>query len=135
MSPNGTLCLGTSWTRAQVLKECRAWQARGGMGSEVPASVENWLESITVGNEGRRLNVTEPCADVMQAIDQHCSFNVSEVQEFTKRVQENGGDMTISFWVKPLNEQSLSEESLLPTSCSAWAPKVPPTIAAVLESH
>ena len=82
--------------------------------SEAPTAVENWLESVTVGNEGRRLNMTQPCADIVDSIDRHCSFNISEVQEFTKRVQANGGDMTLAFWVKPVNELSLIKSRFFP---------------------
>lgn len=123
-SPNGTLCLGSSMvagtsstsslSRAKVVQQCEAWQQRGGLASEVPRVVENWLESMTVGREGRRLNVTEPCTLVAAAIDEHCSFDIAQVEEFTRLVKKNGGDMTLAFWVKPIHELSLIGSRFFP---------------------
>ena len=131
MMPNASLCLGSGrpracvagdcdlsaeqgLSRASVHARCRAWQGRGGLASEKARVVENWLESISVGREGTRLNLTQACDRVAEAVDEHCAFNLSAVQEFTRLSRRNNGDMTLAFWVKPLGDASLVNGRFFP---------------------
>jgi hypothetical protein len=68
--------------------------------------VEQWFRSSQVGTRSRRLNMTS-CDELEAAIDEECSYDGTQVTEFTKAMKENGGDFTISFWVKPTGANSL----------------------------
>jgi len=114
MASNGSLCLGSSVPREEVLRQCELWQKRGGVDAETPAAIESWLESMEVGREGRRINLTEPCSRIALAIDDHCSFNSTEVREFSGHSRANNGDMTISFWAKPVGQPSMIGERFFP---------------------
>lgn len=107
LGSNGSLCLGSSVSRDEIVRECKSWQQRGGLDAEPPAAVESWLESMEVGREGRRINLTESCSRIALAIDEYCSFNSTEVKEFTRQSKANNGDMTITFWAKPLGQASM----------------------------
>ena len=107
MASNGSLCLGSAVSREEIMQQCGDWMSKGGLDGELTSRFESWLESMDVGREGRRINLTEACSRIAHAIDDHCSFNSSEVQEFTRLSKINNGDMTIGFWAKPVGQASL----------------------------
>ena len=47
------------------------------------------------------------CDELEASIDEQCSYNGTRMTEFTKKMKENGGDFTMSFWVKPTGANSL----------------------------
>jgi len=55
--------------------------------------------------DARRLNVTN-CDELLQSADEYCAFDSSSVKEFTEEFKKTG-ELTIAFWVKPLNEKAL----------------------------
>ena len=68
--------------------------------------VEQWFISSQLRTRSRRLNMTN-CDELEAAIDEECTYNGTQVTEFTKAMKKNGGDFTISFWVKPTGANSL----------------------------
>jgi hypothetical protein len=111
---NASLCLDSSLSPSAVVQQCKSWKAKGGLSAERTSVVEGWLESMTVGREGRRLNLTDACENVEKAIDEHCGFNMSAVRQFTRESRKNNGDMTLTFWVKPLGNASLVKSRFFP---------------------
>ena len=73
---------------------------------------KEWFEG-KVESDGLRLDITS-CDDLERAVDNSCSFNAIEVEKFTRAVISNGGDFTISFWVKPIETSSLKSEQFIP---------------------
>jgi len=47
------------------------------------------------------------CDELETSIDEQCSYDGSQVKDFTKELKENGGDFTVSFWAKPVGANSL----------------------------
>ena len=68
--------------------------------------VEQWFISSQLRTKSRRLNMTN-CDELEAAIDEECRYDGTQVTKFTKAMKENGGDFTISFWVKPTGANSL----------------------------
>ena len=116
--PNGTICLGSHLTKKEVVEECYRWVSSNELGAKVgrgtsPADdeyLEGWLDSISGSHgprrvsqprSGRRVNLTL-CEELEASIEEHCSFNIDSVRTFTSKMRKNGGDFTISFWVKPV---------------------------------
>ena len=65
-----------------------------------------WWRSSQIAIQTRRLNMTD-CDELEASIDEQCSFDGTQVKEFTRKMKENGGDFTLSFWVKPTGANSL----------------------------
>ena len=47
------------------------------------------------------------CDELEASIDEQCSYNGTRMTEFTKKMKENGGDFTMSFWIKPTGANSM----------------------------
>ncbi|EKX46141.1 hypothetical protein GUITHDRAFT_108175 [Guillardia theta CCMP2712] len=107
-SPNGTICLGSSYSKASVVAECRKWASGASYKQEL--FPESWAASMatkgTAPRRGRRVNVTV-CDELEASIDEYCGFEMKPVEEFTKKMLAEGGDFTISFWVRPVGTNSM----------------------------
>ncbi|EKX42859.1 hypothetical protein GUITHDRAFT_140993 [Guillardia theta CCMP2712] len=107
-SPNGTICLGSSYSKASVVAECRKWASGASYKQEL--FPESWKASMeTTGKaprRARRVNVTV-CDELEASIDEYCGFDMKPVEEFTKKMLAEGGDFTISFWVRPVGTNSM----------------------------
>eukprot|EP00281_Chroomonas_sp_CCMP1168_P016014 CAMPEP_0206220982 /NCGR_PEP_ID=MMETSP0047_2-20121206/5167_1 /ASSEMBLY_ACC=CAM_ASM_000192 /TAXON_ID=195065 /ORGANISM="Chroomonas mesostigmatica_cf, Strain CCMP1168" /LENGTH=1725 /DNA_ID=CAMNT_0053643677 /DNA_START=282 /DNA_END=5460 /DNA_ORIENTATION=+ len=101
--PNGTICLADDTRKSDVVAECRAWVAAGGPERDAELAFK-WKSLVMDRHPGSlRVNLTV-CDELETAIDEQCAFNASAVRAFTEEVVANGGDYTISFWMKPLGE-------------------------------
>ena len=50
------------------------------------------------------------CDELAASIDEECSYDGAQIHEFTKKMKENRGDFTMSFWVKPTGANSLVKD-------------------------
>ena len=75
--------------------------------SKHPEFVQWWRSSFgNFPSRARRLNMTD-CDELEASIDEQCSFDGTQMNEFTKTMKENGGDFTMSFWIKPTGANSM----------------------------
>lgn len=54
------------------------------------------------------------CDEVLASLDEECGFESSSLAQFTADVVKNGGDFSVSFWYRPLDEKSLLDGRFLP---------------------
>jgi len=106
---NGTLCLNlqlsgiTKGKSGQDLhKQCLAWIAAGQPGGDK----HRWLNNFRDGL-GRQFDFyrADICDALKSAQNEHCTFDVSKVQDFTAASVANGGDFSLSFWYKPTDRE------------------------------
>ncbi|KAJ1489902.1 hypothetical protein T484DRAFT_1778766 [Baffinella frigidus] len=101
-----TLCLGTDLgTKTQVVDACRDWTetARFGVWWDAGEGEGAWGVYREWAKQAGDLR---SCDDLAAAVDDYCSFDSAPVREFTAASQINGGDFTVTFWVKPSSQQS-----------------------------
>ena len=102
---NGTFCLGRQNRhegsalehKNSVVQSCKEWADR----QVRPEDIEPWASSAWGNSQIRRVNVAD-CLELADAIDADCSFDSEPVASFTSDAIANGGDFTITFWVRPL---------------------------------
>jgi len=124
---DATVCMAdVAASDVPVLQErCEAWVAAGG--ASVNSTDQGWQVWRRLYNaaQGRRLNVSD-CAALAQAIDPFCSFERATVEEFTRAVVAGGGDYTIKFWVRPVDQDSFDPELLFAPQLSFFSQLSPP---------
>jgi len=102
---NGTVCLGRqNWFEASALahkesvaQSCKEWAER----EVLPEDLEPWAGSAWGNSQIPRVNAAD-CFALAGAIDEGCAFDSTPVAAFTADAMANGGDYTITFWVRPL---------------------------------
>jgi len=113
----GALCLD-SHGRSRADKDadtklaCEAWVRAG-----KPGDYEADWRTDFEGALGVRIdfyNDSSVCEAVVAALDEECAFDSALVRNFTADVALNGGNMTISFWVRPIDEASFIGKQFLP---------------------
>jgi len=126
---NGSLCLGQGFDKNTVVKECKSWLeslAVGLNGERILDPSDGCSETLQkisptfcalVTQRGlvflsRTLNLTD-CAQLETAIDESCDFDMKPIRDFTRDMSTNDG-YAIGFWVKPVDELSLSEDQFIP---------------------
>ena len=138
--PNGSLCLGNTYTRHKIVQECKDWVANGvrigwqGSGGEPVAhdtgrfksahdrALSHWLDTVWIMSreslqvEGKHVNISD-CEELDLAIDDACGFDVNQVENFTREAKSSNG-YSLGFWVKPIGNKSLSDSGSL-TNCLA----------------
>ena len=113
----GTICLDSEGedfvARSQRLQlECEEWVERG-MPS---ANQQDWLTNCR-DSAGERLdlfNASTVCNEVLSAVDSECGFEASQMRQFSEDVAKSGGDFSVSFWYRPVDETSLLGGRFLP---------------------
>lgn len=126
-SVNGTLCLHNRLRQAQVREQCHAWKSSPGRWQD---DARGWLADMDQRGDvvSVRVNMTD-CEQVAASIDEHCSFDHDAVRDFTTDLRANGGDYTIGFWIKPLDqENSLHSDGSFYPSVSFLSTISPPTM-------
>jgi hypothetical protein len=93
---NGTICLGSSMDKNDIVKKCLDWV--NGLGGELPQLpwAENYLDL-----KGRKINVTD-CYTLGASVNEYCAFDMAPVEQFTESLKGSNGDFTMSFWIKPV---------------------------------
>jgi len=102
---NGSLCLGSTFQRQELVQQCRDWLASGELGSlggrggrddpvakdsknwktEHNRAISQWLDTVWFWSkelatvEGKHLNITD-CEQLEAAIDDHCVFDMKPVK-------------------------------------------------------
>jgi len=113
----GTICLDAlgqdrAEKHAEIKTSCEAWVSLG-----MPGNYQSdWLTDFQEAS-GSRIdfyNASSVCAEAVAALDEECAFDSAEVRAFTVDAKRNGGDMTISFWVRPIDEASFLGKQFLP---------------------
>ena len=122
--PNGSLCLGNTYTRQDIVQQCRDWLASGEIGSlggRTGAGVSrdtgqyknvhdralsHWLDTV-LHVEGKHVNISD-CEELNLAIDTACGFEVDQVEHFTREAKSSQG-YSLAFWLKPIGNRSLSD--------------------------
>jgi len=96
---NGTVCLGNSYSKANVVQKCLDWVNTGNSDRDrehVAAWAGNYIEL-----KGRKLNLTD-CEVLASSINENCDFDMGPIEQFTTDLKRSNGDFTLSFWMKPL---------------------------------
>eukprot|EP00854_Cymbomonas_tetramitiformis_P004400 gene4401-5408_t len=121
-SSNGTLCLSDRLHRDQVLAECRS-------PNNVYAGYNTWDWTVRNDGDAPRVNLMD-CEELALAIDSGCTFRAEEVDHFTRDIAagqyDTPGSFTLHFWVKPLNEDSLSADGRFEPSIAFFSQLAPP---------
>jgi hypothetical protein len=113
----GTFCIDSEGQdvakkKLQLRMECEEWVKAGRHAPFAKLWSANFRQS-----RGRRfdlLNSSSVCQDVLDSVDNNCEFNGTEVRLFTQDVLRSGGDFTLSFWVKPIDEASMIDKQFVP---------------------
>ena len=122
----GSFCIASEGkdmekVKSQMMADCDSWVKAGRPAPYFDQWSKNFLQS-----KGRRfnlLNSSSVCQDVVDSIDQSCEFNGSDMQLFTKEVRKNGGDFSISFWVRPVDEYCAIPPRVDPPSTQRSLPR------------
>uniref|UniRef100_A0A7S1DHJ7 Polycystin cation channel PKD1/PKD2 domain-containing protein n=2 Tax=Hemiselmis andersenii TaxID=464988 RepID=A0A7S1DHJ7_HEMAN len=121
-TPNGTVCLASSWNKTQQVERCRANQPS----LQTDGKTWQWEADIAaLQSAAHRVNLTD-CDELEAATDEQCSFDPAPVKEFTTHMKANGGDFTLAFWVKPLGEISLASDGRFLPSVNFLSSVSPP---------
>eukprot|EP00282_Hemiselmis_andersenii_P039355 CAMPEP_0169429860 /NCGR_PEP_ID=MMETSP1042-20121227/2089_1 /TAXON_ID=464988 /ORGANISM="Hemiselmis andersenii, Strain CCMP1180" /LENGTH=1492 /DNA_ID=CAMNT_0009540133 /DNA_START=27 /DNA_END=4505 /DNA_ORIENTATION=+ len=123
-SENGTLCLGSHLNSTEVVAQCREWVA-GGQWSSIEDKTWFWDWHYTVGNAGRRVNITD-CDVLAEAIDDTCQIDTEQVRSFTRDTYARGGDYTLMFFAKPTGSDSFFSEGQFFPHIEAFSSISPP---------
>jgi hypothetical protein len=108
-STNGSMCMSDKHDLNRVYDECVAFQSQ-----MTETNLRDYLGDLrTALPNQKRLNLTM-CEEVKAAMDEHCAFDSASVANVTREYAESG-EMTIAFWVKPLNEKALEDGEYVPS--------------------
>jgi hypothetical protein len=126
----GLICPAANSKKADLVRECKAWLASG-EGAANEDVMRTWLEtaygnleySFLVLGPGR-VNVTN-CDHLKEALEDSCAFDAAGVRAFTREMRASKG-WSISFWVKPVGPESLSEDGQFQPQISFFHKLSPP---------